>query len=126
MNMTPKRIPIPSDLVLKVSINDLYDKDAEPIDITDVTAIKLIFSAGGASKSFDVNPDDETQNSSGVTLVEPDGANAEDPYIIVCLCTQNLRPGQLTLRSEVSIPDTRFHNNIRKEVDEYEFPIILT
>lgn len=123
--MTPKRIPIPSDLVLKVSISDLYDKDAEPIDITDVTAIKLTFSAGGASKSFNVDPASAANNTSGVTLVAPDGADAEDPHIIVCLCTSELLPGQLSLRSEVSIPDTRFHDNLRKEVDEYTFPIIL-
>lgn len=121
--MTPKRIPIPSDLVLKVDISDLYDSSAEPIDITDLDAIKLTFAAGGATEVFELDPADSSNNTDGASIVEPTG---EDPYIVVCLCTQNLRPGQLTLRSEVSIPDTRFHNNLRKEVDEYEFPIILT
>lgn len=122
--MTPKRIPIPSDLVLKVSINDLFDEEAEPIDITDVNHIKLSFSAGGASVDFTVYPGDSEGTSDAATLVEPEAADA-DPYIIVCLCTKDLRPGQLSLRSEVSIPDDRFHNNYRIEVDEYQFPIIL-
>lgn len=122
--MTPKRIPIPSDLVLKVCISDLYDSDAEAIDIEDLSAIKLTFSAGGAAKVFELDPADSANNTDGASIVSPD--NEEEPYIIVCLCTSELRPGQLALRSEVSIPDTRFHDDVRKEVAEYLFDIILT
>ena len=122
--MTPKRIPIPSDLVLKVCISDLYDSDAEAIDIEDLSAIKLTFSAGGAAKVFELDPADSANNTDGASIVSPD--NEEEPYIIVCLCTSGLRPGQLALRSEVSIPDTRFHDDVRKEVAEYMFDIILT
>lgn len=123
--MTPKRIPIPSDIVLKVTIHDLYDENADEIDITDVEAIKLTFSAGGASKIFEISPSESANNTPGVTLVSPEGNDGGDPHIIVCLCTGELLPGQLILRSEVSISDNRFHDNVRTEVDEYTFPIIL-
>ena len=121
--MTPKRIPIPSDLVLKVCINDLYDQDAEAIDINDLSAIKLTFTAGGASVDFDLDPSDSSNNTDGASIVTP---SEEEPYILVCLCTNGLKPGQLNLRSEVTIPDNRFHDGKRKEVAEYVFPIILT
>lgn len=121
--MTPKCIPIPSDLVLKVCINDLYDQDAEAIDITDLSAIKLTFAAGGASVDFELNPSDSSNDTDGASIVTSSGG---DPYILVCLCTNGLKPGQLTLRSEVTIPDDRFHDGERKEVDEFVFPIILT
>lgn len=118
--MTPKRIPIPSDLVLKVCITDLYDSDAEAIDITELNAIDLTFSAGGASVDFNIEAGSTPPD--GVTIVTTDG----DPYIVVCLCTKDLLPGQLTLRSSVAIPDTRFHDSERVEVAEYLFDIILT
>lgn len=121
--MTPKRIPIPSDLVLKVCINDLYDQDAEAINITDLSAIKLSFAAGGASVDFKLDPFDSSSNTAGASIVT---SSEGDPYILVCLCTNGLKPGQLTLRSEVTIPDDRFHDGKRKEVDEFVFPIILT
>jgi len=120
--MTPKRIFIPSDLVLKVSLSDLFDSAADPIDITDLSSIKLTFTAGGASAVFELFPDDSASNTAGASIVEPEEG---EPYIIVCLCTKDLKPGQLTLRSEVSIPDDRFHDNLRKEADEFVFPFIL-
>lgn len=121
--MISKRIPIPSDLVLKVCINDLYDQDAEAIGIEDLVAIKLTFAAGGASVDFDLDPSDSSNNTDGASIVTPE---EEESHIIVCLCTEDLKPGQLTLRSEVTIPDNRFHSGERKEVAEYVFPIILT
>ena len=120
--MTPKRIPIPSDLVLKVNISDLYDSDAEPITIEDVDSITLTFSAGGASIVLEGIKPSIASYPSGVTKVASDEG---EHYLVVCLCTSGLRPGQLTLRSEVAIPDNRFHDNLRTEIDEFVFPIIL-
>lgn len=140
--MTPKRIPIPSDLVLKVTFGDLYDSSVEPITIADLNAISLTFSSGGASITYDILPNHAVQDEDiheatpeedageinptlpeGVTIVTP---QTGDPYIIVCLCTQDLLPGQLALRSTVTIPDTRFHDGERKEVAECLLDIILT
>lgn len=122
--MKEKNIPIPSDLVLKVSINDLFDEDGDPIDITELSKVKLSFSSGGASTDFEVTfAAGVATCPSGVSVVSPQN---EDPYFIVCLCTSGLMPGQLSVRSEVTIPDTRFHNSTRTEVSEYVFPIILT
>lgn len=123
--MNIKNIPIPSDLVLKVSILDIFDESAEAIDITDLTAVSLSFSSGGASKTFDITFSEGVATCpTGVSVVVPTGN--EDPYFVVALCTKDLKPGQLTLRSEVCIPDTRFHDDVRKEVSEYVFPIVLT
>lgn len=122
--MKEKNIPIPSDLVLKVAINDIFDESAEPIDITDLTKVTLSFSSGGASKDFEITfAEGVATCPDGISVVTPEN---EDPYFVVCLCTSGLKPGQLTLRSEVCIPDTRFHDDVRKEVSEYVFPIILT
>jgi len=118
--MTPKRINIPSDLVLKVALSDLYDEAGEAITIEDVTSIELTFLAGGSTKTFTVTLAEDAP--SGVSLVTPED---EDPYLVVCLCTDDLQPGQLSLTSKVTIPDTRFHDGARIEVDQYLFPIIL-
>ena len=122
--MKPQRYFIPSDLVLRVDINDLYDADDDPITINDVTHIQLTFTSGGASEVFEINPSTPSENPSGASIVTPE-AGKGNPYIIVCLCTKNLKPGQLTLRSDITIPDTRFHDNERHESDEMLFPITL-
>lgn len=120
MNPTPKRIPIPSDLVLKICINDLYDSDDELITIDDLSYIKLTFLCGGVEKVFELDPSSScTAGSSIISDAE------EDPYILVCLCTEDFLPGDLMLRSEVSIPDTRFHDDIRKEIAEANLYIKL-
>lgn len=120
--MTPKRIPIPSDLVLKVCLSDLYDAEGEAITIDDVSSIKLTFTAGGAAVDYEINIANQSFPD-GVSRVDSDD---EDPFLVVCLCTSSLMPGQLALRSEVAIPDTRFHDGLRKEMDEFLFDIILT
>lgn len=120
-----KIIYIPSDVVLKVCISDLYDESGEPITIPDTSKVELTFTSGGASKSFVLDMEDTATLPEGVSVVTPTGDNAESPYILVCLCTQGLLPGQLALRSDVSIPDTRFHEGVRHEADEYTFPVIL-
>ena len=124
-----KIIYIPSDVVLKVCISDLYDESGEPITISDTSKVELTFTSGGASKSFVLDMDDSATLPEGVSIVTKEtNANEEtdvDPYIVICLCTQGLLPGQLALRSDVSIPDTRFHEGVRHEVDEYLFPVIL-
>lgn len=121
--MTSKRIPIPSDLVLKVCLSDLYDAEGEAITIDEVSSIKLTFTAGGAAVDFEIDMTDQTFPD-GVSMVTPEEGG--DPYLVVCLCTENLMPGQLALRSEVAIPDTRFHDSLRKEMDEFLFDIVLT
>lgn len=118
-----KIIYIPSDVVLKVCISDLYDESGEPITITDTSKVELTFTSGGASKSFVLDMEDMATLPEGVSVVT--GETDVDPYIVICLCTQGLLPGQLALRSDVSIPDTRFHEGVRHEADEYTFPVIL-
>lgn len=120
--MTPKRIPIPSDLVLKVRLSDLYDAEGEAITIDDVSSIKLTFTAGGAAVDYEIN----IANQSFPDGVSRANSDDEGPYLVVCLCTSPLMPGQLALRSEVEIPDARFHDGLRKEMDEFLFDIILT
>lgn len=136
--MVPKQIPIPSDVVLKVFLTDLYDSSGEKILITALPKVSLVFTSGGASKSFDVLPatifgngevseveEGATEVSSpAVSIVNP--PEGDDPYFVVCLCTKELLPGQLGLRAIASIPDARFHDGIRTEIDEYMFDIILT
>lgn len=122
--MKEKNIPIPSDLVLKVAIYDLFDQNGDAIDITELTKAKLTFSSGGASKDFEIIFDaGQASCPDGVSVVNPDD---DDPHFVVCLCTAGLMPGQLSVRSEAVIPDTRFHDGTRTEVSEYVFPIILT
>lgn len=121
--MTPRRIPIPSDLVLKVCLSDLYDDASNPMTIDELASVKLTFTAGGAAVDFEIDMTNQTFPD-GVSMVTPE--EGEDPYLVVCLCTENLMPGQLALRSEVAIPDTRFHDGLRKEMDEFLFDIVLT
>lgn len=122
MKKTPQCIPIPSDIVLKVCVNDLYDAENEAITLEDIDSIKLTFLAGGIEKEFDLIPEGEC--TEGASIVIPD--DNSDPYIVVCLCTDGFLPGDLTLRSEINIPDTRFHDDIRKEIAEAELFIKLT
>lgn len=121
-----KNIPIPSDLVLKVSLSDLYGESGDPIALTDIKEVQLDFTSGGKTKTFTIDMEDLATIPDGVSVVTPTGDNAESPYIVVCLCTGDLLPGQLALRSTVSIPDTRFHDDVRHEVSEYMFAINLT
>lgn len=136
--MAPKQIPIPSDVVLKVFLTDLYDSSGEKLLVTALPKVSLVFTSGGASKSFDVFPATSFGNgevseveegatevsSPAVSIVNP--PEGDDPYLVVCLCTKELLPGQLGLRSIASIPDARFHDGIRTEVCDYMFDIILT
>lgn len=118
----PRRIPIGGDLVLKVAPYDLYNAAGEKILVTALQRFDMTFVCGGVEKKMQYIPTGGT--SSGVSAVTP---STGDPYLVVCLCTDDFKPGDLVLKSVASIPDARFsmHNSVRKEPSEIPLMISL-
>ena len=118
----PQRVPIGGDLILKVAPYDLYNQAGTKIDITSLSRFDMKFVCGGVEKTFSYIPSGGT--SSGVSAITP---SSGDPYLVVALCTEGFKPGDLVLRSTAQIADTRFssHSNVRKEMCEVPLMIHL-
>ncbi len=109
-----RRHPIGQDLVLSVTLSNIVDETDTDVDAKDID-ITFAVSCGGVTKTF-INDSDDNSNS---TVDWADDNNTA----LIALCTDDFKPGDLKIRVTASIPDTRFHDDLRKEIADCD-PLI--
>ena len=105
------------DLKFKVDISELGEDNS-----LDEIAYKLIFSAGGANKTYEITVDEEDGQTlpSGVRKV-----NGSDHELIVACPTASLARGNLFLTVQAEVPDEDFPDGFRHEEKQIDLFINL-